>query len=563
MRISRKACLTLLALIAGLSAVCSAPADTPLAGRWKITAVSEGQEIALAIIDVTPRDGKPAIAVVGPEAVKDTPVEKVSMEAGALRFSMLMHGIPFHMVVYAPQGEAKPKKLIGSVQPPGNAEPLILERTEQTDIAEKDAAKYSPGFKEFEVLAEEKNEAKQREGLQALVKKHAGQPVALAAAEMLAQTAIALGMPADKVAPLAEQYLKAAARYGREMELHAALQLARGRLSTDKDAASAVDFARRAEKILKPIDPLEKQESVLKVLATALRKAGKTDEAKPADARLAKLDGLLDAEFEKHAIPFKLEAPKRRKRNSERVALVELFTGAQCPPCVAADIAIDAVLKSYPSSEVAVLQYHLHIPGPDPLTNADCEARSTYYRLEGTPGVYLDGKETDPLGGGRDNGKRSFETLSKRIDAELKKNAAARLKLDVKRDGDTISLAAEVDDLAKSGDRVRLRLALVEDVVHYPARNRQRLHHHVVRAFAGGPKGFALLDNSAKKKTTINLADLKKDLSAYLDKSAKMQEFPDDKRPLNMRRLKVIAFVQDDGSKAVLQAVQTDVPEAK
>ena len=49
--------------------------------------------------------------------------------------------------------------------------------------------------------------------------------------------------------------------------------------------------------------------------------------------------------------------------------LVELFTGAECPPCVAADLAFDALGKTYKPTDVVLLEYHLHIPGPDALTN--------------------------------------------------------------------------------------------------------------------------------------------------------------------------------------------------
>ena len=55
----------------------------------------------------------------------------------------------------------------------------------------------------------------------------------------------------------------------------------------------------------------------------------------------------------------------------KRVVVVELFTGAECPPCVSADVAFDALLETYKPNEVVLLEYHLHIPGPDPLTNAD------------------------------------------------------------------------------------------------------------------------------------------------------------------------------------------------
>ena len=78
-------------------------------------------------------------------------------------------------------------------------------------------------------------------------------------------------------------------------------------------------------------------------------------------------------------MPFKPSEFKGRKGESKRVALVELFTGAYCPPCVAADIAFDAAMETYKPQDVILLQYHTHIPAPDRLTNADTEdARDKY-----------------------------------------------------------------------------------------------------------------------------------------------------------------------------------------
>ena len=548
------------ALVAG-----SATAATPLAGNWKATVVSEGKEIILVLLRVAERDGKPAIEVIAPADRKGMPVEDAAIEAGALRFTLRMHGLPFRMVGYAPKGDEKPKRLIGSVQPPGNAEPLILERTTQTDLAEKEIEKASPGFDQFERVLEEKDAKKQEEGLIALRQKHAGQPVALTASEALTHLAATSGAPAEKLGRFAAEYLQAAAMYGREMELHAAAQIARGLLSTGENTSLALEYAHKADKLLATHDPTETRAATLKLLARALTKAGKADQAKDVKERVAKLDEQLDEEFAKNAIPFKVEAPPRRRRSSEHVVLLELFTGAQCPPCVAADIAFDAALKTYKPSEVIALQYHLHIPGPDPLTNADSEARAEYYgkAIEGTPTAFLDGKATEPLGGGASGSKESYETLRKQLDGALKKQAGARLQLDVRRTGEQIDMEAEVADLEKSGDRVRLRFVLIEEVVRYPGHNRQRLHHHVVRAFPGGVKGFALLDASAKKKASVNLAELRKALTSYLDRAAKEQPFLDDERPMNLRHLKVVAFIQDDKSKEVLQAVQTDVPAEK
>ncbi len=540
----------------------AAPAAAPLAGNWKVTVVSEGKEITLALVRVEDKGDKPAIQVLAPAAIKDARLEDVAVEARSLRFTLRVRGTPLHLIGYAPKGEEKSKKLLGSVHAgPGEVDPLILERTEQTSLAEKDAVKDSPGFDEFVRLQEVKDARKQQEGLKELAKKHVGEPVALAAAELLVDLAVS-GGAAEKVRAAADSYLQEAARYGRELELHAAFAVARALLSAGRHAELALEYAQKAEKQLAPTDPLEQQAAVLKILARALAKAGKDGEARAVHARLAKLDNQLDEEFARNAIPFQPAAPPRRQRGSDRVVLLELFTGAQCPPCVAADIAFDAVLKTYKTSDVVLLQYHLHVPGPDPLTNADSVARSEYYgkAIEGTPTAFLDGRPTELLGGGAGDSQESYDALRKQLDERLQKNAGANLKLDVRRTGDKIELAAEVSDLDKPGDRVRLHFALVEEVVRYPGRNRQRLHHHVVRSFPGGVKGFALLEATASKKVAVDVADVKKTLRNYLDKSAKDQPFLDDERPLNLRHLKVVAFIQDDKSKEVLQAVQVDVP---
>src|SRR5439155_23518517 len=127
-----------------------------------------------------------------------------------------------------------------------------------------------------------------------------------------------------------------------------------------------------------------------------------------------------------------------RKGKSSRVAVVELFTGAQCPPCVSADIAFDAAVKTYKPADVVLLEYHLHIPGPDPLTNADSESRAGHYKVNSTPSTFVNGKLSTPHGGGKAQGEDSYGKLSKTIDEALEADEQAGLKLTAERKGDKI-----------------------------------------------------------------------------------------------------------------------------
>src|SRR5262249_40354868 len=146
------------------------------------------------------------------------------------------------------------------------------------------------------------------------------------------------------------------------------------------------------------------------------------------------------------------------------------------------------------------LQHHLHVPGPDPLTNADTEGRQQSYGdlVEGTPIVLVNGKRTQSLGGFKQEGQDRFEKLSRLLNEQLEKEPGARLRLAGERAGDRLDLTANLSELKQTGDKVRLRFVLGEEVVRYAGRNGQRLHRHVVRCYPGGVEGIALRKPSDK-----------------------------------------------------------------
>src|SRR5262249_48738304 len=155
----------------------------------------------------------------------------------------------------------------------------------------------------------------------------------------------------------------------------------------------------------------------------------------------------------------KPEPFQERQGKSSKVVLVELFTGAQCPPCVAADVAFDALLQSFQAKDVVLLQYHLHVPGPDPLTNDDSEKRARFYDVAATPTYYIDG-ETGPLAvGPKVAGKSRYADLRTKITDALNSDTTAQLKLSAGRKGDAIDLTAEVSGLEKPGEKLRVRFA--------------------------------------------------------------------------------------------------------
>jgi hypothetical protein len=286
--------------------------------------------------------------------------------------------------------------------------------------------------------------------------------------------------------------------------------------------------------------------------------------------QIAALEAELDKEYLATVPPFKpTPFAGREDKAANRVVVLELFTGAQCPPCVAADVGFDGLIKSYKPADVIFLQYHEHIPGPDPLTNADGVARFSYYGklnkgdFRGTPSTAFNGKPAASGGGGMGNSEGKYEAYTKVINKALEESTKVAIRGTAKRAGDELTIATESDGLADLPKTAVLRLVLVEENIKYVGGNGLRFHHHVVRSMLGTEKGVALSDlKDGKFESKASLKELRTDLTKYLDGYAEnTRPFPYDARPLDLKGLKVVALIQDDKTGEILQATQFDVAE--
>lgn len=366
---------------------------------------------------------------------------------------------------------------------------------------------------------------------------------------------------AEEVRGYADRAAKESEDFGPRWQRTIALSIANNLAEQEAFQPIALEQARRAERMLTNADDAATQLSVLDGLSRVLKKAKKDDEAKKVDVQILKAEARDFADYAKKA-PFKTEAYAGRKAKGDRVVLVELFTGSECPPCVAADLAFDGLDKTYKPAEAVFLEYHLHIPGPDPMTNKDAEVRKDYYKIEGTPSIYFSGKANVPGGGGTAQARAKYKAYRESVDELLEKPATAKLGLKAEQKGSEITLTANVNELKSPGEKITLRFALTEERVRFNAGNGLRYHQAVVRAMPGGAKGFPLLKAGEDKTVKVNVDELKAGLDKYLEEFAKevMEEFPD--KPLALRNLRAVAFIQDDGTKEVLQAVQVEI-EAK
>lgn len=587
----------ILAVMFGLAS-SSAFADDVANGNWKLDTVRGGSELSQFIIKLENKDGKLSGEMMGMHpAFKGSKVQTVELSGGRLR-----------IVIKGPGGEElfdgaiageNTKSISGSHGSDGQIFPATLTLTEMTTIDPKTAFHGLPvqPLQKATTLSNQtqfmrakaqqtKDKEKRAELLEAankaiaeakpeiaklyqeVVDNHSDSPAVFAAVlNLLSDSTMAKPESAKKWAETAS---KAAKAYGPRLQLDIDRQLAAALGKIAGMEPLAIQYAQQAAKGLDVNASPSQQVSVLGVLAKALVKAGKTDEAAVIRKRIANLDNLLDAEYMAKVPSFKGTPYAGRESKSDRVAVMELFTGAQCPPCVAADVAFDVLQRTYKATDLVLIQYHLHIPGPDPLTNADTEARWQYYvdaypgKVGGVPTAFFNGGAPVVGGGPMASSESRYGIYQKLINPLLEKPATAKVAAQAARDGDKISIQVEVLDLASPGEDMKLRLALVEETVRYAGGNKIRFHHQVVRAMPGGAAGVALKDKASKHTFTVDLAERRNVLTKYLDDYvANNRAFSPDERPLDLGNLRVIALIQDDASHEILQATQIDVGERK
>lgn len=398
----------------------------------------------------------------------------------------------------------------------------------------------------------------------AVIDKHADDVAVFDAALQLVRGAAKAKANDDEVRKWANAAAKAAERYGPGWQKEIGVQIAQTLLPQKAYTDVALEHAQQAADQLKDTDAANRQRRVLKILANLQQQGGKTDGLKQTDARLEKIEQILDKEYVTKVPPLQAEAFAGRKKDSDRAVLMELFTGAECGPCVAADVAFDALAKTYKPSELILLQYHLHIPNSDPLTNPDSEARMSYYRkkfptdMRGTPSTVFNGKPQAGGGGPLANAANKLKQYREIIDPLLDEPAGAKLRASASANGERLNIKVDVADVKGPPDNLRLCVAVVEDNVRYVGGNKLRFHHYVVRALPTGAEGVVLPANGQPYTASVDLKELRGKLSKYLDEYGVNRPFPNADRPMQFKNLRVIAFVQDDKSKEIVQATVVD-----
>ena len=276
-----------------------------------------------------------------------------------------------------------------------------------------------------------------------------------------------------------------------------------------------------------------------------------------------------------------------------------------------AGLAFGAALDRYSRQNYILLHYHVHIPQPDPMVNPSTLERQKFYGVRSSPSYFIDG-DSDGGGGSADAARSLYDRkVEPIVEEHLAAPPDAALKLRATQTGATVKVRAEVSQVKSTSDKLRIQIALVEDEVRYSGENGNRFHEMVVRSLANGPPppaksgvpaagapatgdkpaaapapaegekpaaataapaiptGFALKPGQRGRfEWTFDLAKAAADAKAHLEdfetytrKGA--YSFRQKKHEINPGNLSVVAFVQDEATKKVLQAIYIKLPAPK
>ena len=270
-----------------------------------------------------------------------------------------------------------------------------------------------------------------------------------------------------------------------------------------------------------------------------------------------------------------------------------------------AGLAFQAALDRYTRDDLVLLSYHVHIPRPDPMVNPSTLARQAFYAVRSSPSYFVDG-ESSGGGGSADGARALFESrIDPMIARHMGQNPEAAIALRATNTGATVKVKATVSQTASTSDKLTLQIALVEDQVGFSGENGMRFHEMVVRSLAPAPPapvrqdkpeatdkpasdkadadtpaadqpaakpvttGFALKPGKGGTfEYTFDLAkavaDAKAHLEDYETNTRKGQySFRQKMHAIDADKLSVVAFVQDEATKKILQAVYVKAANVK
>jgi hypothetical protein len=255
----------------------------------------------------------------------------------------------------------------------------------------------------------------------------------------------------------------------------------------------------------------------------------------------------------------------------------------------AATHATEAILQRYPRADVSLLVYpQPSVVVPNALINSASQVRASYYnagyqpqepdiirdRNSSPPRFVVDGVDINVPDRNRPNriatSEGLFDEVKRALEKELGKPSGVELRLRAEMTGPEVRATAHVQGLNAGNTHYKLHIALVEQWVRHSFqidREVIRVHSMVVRSLAGNDgKGLSLEPVTASRSWTFNLDSISRDIEKYLSDFENAERminpafgFGEKPPAMDPSNLAIVAFIQDDDSKEVLQSISVKV----
>jgi hypothetical protein len=590
-----------------------------LTGKWLLTLSLEGRVSQPWIIEITGAERSYAAKVVSSVETTEPEVRGFRQVEGQVHFELAHDNDswPFDGVIVAGQ-------IRGCFEVRDRLTLAWLERTRLTSMRSVKSGNPVAGWNSFEVAQQTEDPVKVVGQMQDLVEHHEDSPIVFDALRTVLQLSHRAELSQEQLTRVIERYQDLAKTWGSRWCEHSTEVIASDLATADGPANAAADamalrFAEAARAALPEGALAVRKQAVELAHAVALVRNNRAEEGKKllddliaratdedelrvrrfyaaqAAERLSDLDGALellmplwphpiatpeieriwqmkngslaglddrlDEAYLQRFSPLTVEPyGGRENEDNNQVALAELFTGTSCHPCVAPDVAFEALGRTFKPSELVLLQYHLRLAGPDPLANDDSSARAQYYKVQGIPSFMVNGRDVAHAGGSRQRGPSVYAEYRGEIENQLDRKSDAKLNISATRNHDEVTIDVTLSDVPDPSEKLRLRLAIVEETVRFHGSNGVRLHHAVVRAMPGGAEGIEVTQSNMNHHIIVNIADIRESLSHQLadverevsKKTDRPFEFAG--KPLELKKLGIVGCLQDDSTRTVLQA---------
>ncbi len=184
---------------------------------------------------------------------------------------------------------------------------------------------------------------------------------------------------------------------------------------------------------------------------------------------------------------------------AKKYLLIEHFTNSRCSVCASRNPAFYTAIAQFPNDV-----HHVSIHPPIPYSNCvfyqanptENDARKTFYGVDGTPTIFLNGIKNVASG--------ALITTAK-IQTYQNKTSPLYLKVVLTGTGDQRNAQIDAFSLAQiPGGNLRLFVMAVEKAVNYAAPNGETLHQDVMRDILTASTGDVFTPAAAGGKVSFN-----------------------------------------------------------